>query len=103
MPHAPDPRGATPTLCSLQFAVGRVEACPGEPCPFWEPGGAIVDAGCAVERLGLAAELDDRPDLAEYLLELRARLEQVRDSSEEREVRSRFYRLLNESEEAEVA
>jgi hypothetical protein len=99
----PDPRGATPKLCSLQIAVGHVEACPGEPCPFWEGGGAVVDPGCAVERLGLTAELDSRPDLAAYLLELRARLERVRDSTEEREVRSRFYRLLNESEEAEVA
>src|SRR6266540_5325444 len=40
-------------LCALQDAAGRVEACPGEGCPFWEEGGAVLEGGCAIERLSL--------------------------------------------------
>ena len=33
-------------LCTIQLAVGEVEVCPEGACPFWEEGGAALDAGC---------------------------------------------------------
>jgi hypothetical protein len=69
--------------CSLQDAVGRVEACPGESCPFWDAGqGACVLAA-------LAGELPERPDVAQHFLELRRELEGRPVS----EAPSLFYRL----------
>lgn len=62
-------------LCRIALAVGEIEACPRGGCPFWEHGGSL-GAGCGLERLQL--ELD-RPDLAEYLGELRRALETARD------------------------
>jgi hypothetical protein len=61
--------------CALQDAAGRVETCPGAGCPFWEEGGAVVEAGCAIERL--AVNLSN-PQLAQQLLELRAELDVAR-------------------------
>lgn len=55
--------------CALLETVGRVEACPGDGCPFWEEGGAVLEGGCAIERLSL--DLAHRPELAQYLLEIR--------------------------------
>jgi hypothetical protein len=60
-------------LCHLKRAVGNAEACPGPSCPFWEEG--AVQSGCGLERLSLDIA---RPELAAYLLELRAALEQAR-------------------------
>lgn len=74
-------------LCSIQFTVGEVEACPEGACPYWEQGGAALDAGCGLERLGL--ELD-RPDLAAYLLELRVQLETARSHEEKAEAQQAF-------------
>ena len=75
--------------CRLQYAAGRVEACPEEPCPFWEQGGAVLAARCAVEQVDLTA----RPELASWLLGLRADLETPRSSVESDRVRRLFYRL----------
>jgi hypothetical protein len=69
----------TETRCRIALVIGEVEACPQGSCPFWEHGGALIDAGCGLERLQL--ELD-RPDLAEYLIELRRALETARDARE---------------------
>ena len=63
-------------LCALQDAVGRVEGCPDARCPFWEPGGAVLVGGCLIERLAL--DLERRPDLPHYLLELRVALDEGR-------------------------
>jgi hypothetical protein len=65
-----------PKLCSLSVVVGNDEECPRGWCAFWEHGGAVVEAGCAIERLGV--QIDD-PQLARYLLDLRRELESVRD------------------------
>ena len=65
--------------CTLRLATGVIEACPGGQCAFWEPGGAVVEGGCLIERLGVDVR---QTDLAEYLLEMRQRLEQARDRSE---------------------
>lgn len=58
--------------CALYAAVGRAERCPGDGCPFWEEGGAVIEAGCAIERLAVALS---NPQLVRQLLELRTRLE----------------------------
>jgi hypothetical protein len=71
--------------CALQGAVGRVEHCPGAACPFWEEGGAIVAAGCAIERLGVNLS---SPQLARQLLELRAELDVARRGGGVRAARS---------------
>ena len=46
----------TPKPCSLRDAVGEHERCPGSPCAFWEAGGAVVEPGCAIERLGVPVQ-----------------------------------------------
>lgn len=58
-------------LCRLQDAAGRVEACPGEACPYWDE-----DRGSCV-LTAIAGELPSRPDLAQYLLELRRELDET--------------------------
>ena len=90
-PHARGMNAAEPLLCKLQYAAGRVEECPRDVCPFWEPGGAVLAGRCAVERLDLAA----RPDVAHWLLCIRKRLEGAATAGEADETRRLFYRLLN--------
>lgn len=77
-------------LCALQDAAGRVETCPGARCPFWEEGGAALEAGCGIERLALDLA---RPGLAQALLEERFVLDRARNGEEAAPVRSLFYRL----------
>jgi hypothetical protein len=69
-------------LCSLSVAVGNDAECPGAWCAFWEKGGAVVEAGCAIERLGI--DVRD-PALAGYLLEVRRDLEEARDAEAAKE------------------
>ena len=83
-------------LCTLQYAVGRTERCPGERCPFWEE---EVEIGCVVAPI--ERQLIDQPALAQHLLELRADLDRARYGSEEVESRRLFYHLLNEEQAAE--
>jgi hypothetical protein len=73
------------TLCHLQLNLGVAEACPGERCAFWE------NDGCAIEQLGLHT-LDS--DVSEYLLDLRARLEEVTTEEELAATRADFARRL---------
>lgn len=58
------------TACVLHATLGRSEECPGADCALWE-------TGCTVESLKL--DLRGREDLAAYLLDVRAQLEQLRD------------------------
>ena len=83
----------TPKQCSLRAEVGARELCPGVACPFWEEGGAIVESGCGIERLGVP--LARRPDLALLLLELRLAIESARTEVEEADAHRRFAELLN--------
>jgi hypothetical protein len=53
-----------PHTCTLQDAVGRHERCPGTSCPFW------AAEGCALD--GVRADIETNPELAGYLLDLRA-------------------------------
>lgn len=78
-------------LCKLQYELGRVEECPESACPFWEPGGAVLDGRCAVERLDLVG----RPEVADWLIRIRKRLDAAKTDDEEAAARSLFYRLLD--------
>jgi hypothetical protein len=75
-------------LCRLQYEVGRVETCPGAPCPFWESGSCVVD--------GL--DVSGRLDLAAWLLRIRSSLDRARMREDEQEARRLFYRVLNEGQ-----
>jgi hypothetical protein len=79
------------TLCRLKLALNEQEACPEGACPFWEPGGAVVEPGCGLERLRLDLE---RPELAEYLAELRRALQSARDLREREAARQAFSGLI---------
>ena len=82
----------TPKHCSLREAVGEQELCPGAACLFWEAGGAVVEPGCAIERLGVPVR---QRDLACHLLDLRLRAEELRTVGERRNAHRRFSELLN--------
>jgi hypothetical protein len=84
------------SLCTLQYAVGRTEACPGARCPFWEE---EVEVGCVVRPI--ERQLIDQPALAQHLLELRADLDRARHGGEQEESRRLFYHLLNQEQAAE--
>jgi hypothetical protein len=75
-------------ICTLEKVVGRIRACPFDACPFWEPGGAVLQGRCAFEHL----DLEGRPDIAAELLRVRDELQA--DGREE--TRQAFYRLLND-------
>jgi hypothetical protein len=79
-------------ICALHLATGNQEACPGTACAFWEDGGAVVEPGCAFERVRL--ELDGRPDVARWLLKLRYDLENARSADEMRRIRSSLNEVL---------
>ena len=79
--------------CGLRAAVGEHEVCPGSACPFWEGGGSIVAAGCAIERLGIPIDLQG--ELAPHLLELRFSLEAAQSDAERADAHRRFNELLN--------
>ena len=81
-----------PKTCTLRLvAQDRPEPCPRERCAFWEPGGAVVEGECLVERLGVDVR---RPDLAAYLLETRERLGRAQDLAEAEEAHREFSRRL---------
>jgi hypothetical protein len=82
-----------PRICTLRVAAGgREEPCPGDSCAFWEPGGAVVDGGCSIERLGFDVR---RGDIAAYLIELLERLEEARDLKAIRAAHRAFVRRLD--------
>jgi hypothetical protein len=60
-----------PRLCRLEQAVGVDAACPEERCPYWEPGGAVLEGRCAFEGLDFSRDTE----AASLLLGLRRRLE----------------------------
>jgi hypothetical protein len=74
-------------LCELHAAVGNVEECPHGWCAFWERGGAVVEPGCAIRRMGVDLK---NVDLAYHLLDLRRALEQARSLEEAQAARGAF-------------
>ena len=85
----------TARLCSLELAVGMTDTCPEEACPFWEPGGAVLDGRCAFERF----DLDGLGSVAGLLLNIREQLASASSSEEAQTELSRLHHLLNESSE----
>ncbi len=83
----------SPKQCSLRAAVGERELCPGAVCAFWEEGGSILEAGCAIERLGIPVQ--HQPEFARRLLDLRLAVEQARSDAERADAHRRFAELLN--------
>jgi hypothetical protein len=81
------------SICRLERVMGRSAPCPGDACPFWEPGGAVLEGRCAFERLDLAG----RPEVVAELLQVRHMLESAVSEDEERDARHLFHRVLNES------
>jgi hypothetical protein len=78
--------------CTLRLvAEHAIEACPRERCAFWEPGDAVVEGRCIIERLGVDVR---RPDLAAYLLETRERLDRARDLVEAERAHREFSRRI---------
>lgn len=78
--------------CTLRLAAdGTTKPFPRERCAFWEPGGAVLAGGCLIERLGIDIHW---PDLAAYLVEVRERLEQVRDVVEAERAHLEFSRRI---------
>jgi hypothetical protein len=75
--------------CRLQYTVGRIEACPEEPCPFWEGGRAVLEGGCVFDQL----DIGDNPELAAWLLRIRKRLEAAKTVAEDPRALRLFYRL----------
>lgn len=86
---------AEPQLCRLEHTLGRSVVCPGDRCPFWEPGGAVLDGRCALHGL----DLTRGRELARWLLELRARLETAGPVAEDEQLRHLYHRLANEGED----
>lgn len=84
---------ATHQTCRLKSAIGFAEGCPGAGCPFWEPGGAVLEGRCAFEEL----DISGNPQLAGWLLQIRERLESARTLEAADDARRLFRRLLNES------
>ena len=81
--------------CRLDALVGREQLCPEDRCPFWEPGGAVLEGRCAFEQ----ADLAGRPALVSELLRVRGQLDAAAAGEEERRARHLYHHLLNESSE----
>src|SRR5205085_603 len=80
-------------LCRLQYAAGRIEACPEDRCPFWDPGGVVLDGRCSIEHVDLHANAD----VVHWLVELRTALKTAQTSGESPHARTRrlFHRLVD--------
>ncbi len=74
-------------LCTIELiAEGHAQRCPGEECAFWE-------RGCTLARI--ESDLDARPEVAAFLLDLRRELEAGR-IVELDVARTRLAHVLNE-------
>lgn len=78
--------------CTLRRSAHRVsEHCSHDRCGFWEPGGAVLEGGCLIERLGIDLH---RRDLATYLVDTLEFLEQGRNVAEAEEAHRQFSRRV---------
>jgi hypothetical protein len=80
-------------ICHLDASSGHKRLCSEAECPFWEPGGAVVEGRCAFEKLDLAG----RPGLVVELTRLRDLLDEVSPGVRGSEAWHEYRRLLNES------
>jgi hypothetical protein len=81
-------RSGEPRRCPIEGALGRVEFCPQEQCPFWD--GAAGAGTCVFDPVDLAG----RAAVARWLHDLRAELELGTVRAEE--ARHHFYERLND-------
>jgi len=79
-------------LCTLHLATGGREECPGPACGLWEEGGAVVDPGCPFDRVRF--DIEERPNVARWLLALRTTLEDARTAEETARARSALNAVL---------
>ena len=78
--------------CTLRSSAYEVsEPCSHDRCGFWEPGGAVLEGDCFVERLGIDLK---RRDLATYLVDTLERLEQARNLAEAEQAHRQFSRRV---------
>ncbi len=87
----PPPRDSDTHRCRLAALAQRDEACTSS-CPFWEPGGAVLEGRCAFETV----ELEGRAPLVMELLELRQRFRELGVDAHVQELRHAFHRIVNE-------
>jgi hypothetical protein len=80
--------GMPPAACRLKESVAEVEPCPGPPCPFWD---ARQAGECVLKRV----DLQDRPELARFLLSIRGDLESMREVEDGETARRLFFQRLN--------
>ena len=80
--------------CRLDALAGATTLCTEGDCPFWEPGGAVLEGRCAFERLDLL----HRPAVVSELLRLRKELAAAAPGEEATALHG-YHRLLNESGE----
>ncbi len=80
--------------CRLDALAGATTLCTEGDCPFWEPGGAVLEGRCAFERI----DLTRRPAVVDELLRLREVLVAAAPG-EDGSARHSYHRLLNESGE----
>ena len=78
--------------CMLRSSAhGVSERCSHDRCGFWERGGAVLEGGCLIERLGIDL---DRRDLATYLVDTLERLEQARNHAAAEQAHRQFSRRV---------
>jgi hypothetical protein len=77
--------------CRLAAAALRNETCTAA-CPFWEPGGAVLEGRCAFETVSF----EGRGPLVIELLDFRERLLELGLDGNVDELRHIFHRLVNE-------
>jgi hypothetical protein len=80
--------------CPLDALAGVAMLCSEGECPFWEPGGAVLEGRCAFEKIDLV----HRPEVVSELLRLRETLVAAAPGEGGGALHS-HHRLLNESDE----
>lgn len=80
--------------CRLDALAGVTTLCSEGGCPFWEPGGAVLEGRCAFEKIDLVR----RPAVVSELLLLRETLVAAAPGEDGNALHS-YHRLLNESGE----
>jgi hypothetical protein len=81
--------------CRLDALVGVMTLCTEDACPFWEPGGAVLEGRCAFDGL----DLTRRPEVVSELLRMREELTAAGGGEGRRSALHHYHRLLNESGE----
>jgi hypothetical protein len=84
----------SPRLCRFEQTLGRSEVCQEARCPFWEPGGAVLQGRCAFDEVAFTEDAD----VARLMLHIRRLLEQAETREQEQHARRLLARLLNDGQ-----